>query len=83
MPSSRRTAERAPSAATAYAPVHTRPSSPVSRTPVSEVLTPATRAPHTNSTPALSQAARRNRSVSVWRRLVKGGGPDGGGNVRA
>ncbi|CAM5701598.1 hypothetical protein SVIOM74S_06509 [Streptomyces violarus] len=82
MPSSRRTVERAPSAAIANAPDHTRPSSPVSRTSVSPVLTPVTRAPHTNSTPASVQAARRNRSVSVWRRLVKGGGPDGGGNVR-
>ncbi len=79
MPSSRRTVERAPSAATTWEPLHTRPSSPVSRTPFDVACTPATRAPHTNSTPVRSQAARRNRSVSVCRRLVKGGGPEGGG----
>ena len=46
-------------------------------------LTPVTRAPQANSTPAAWQAASRNRSVSTWRRLVKGGGNEGGGNVLA
>lgn len=79
MPSAPRTADRAPSAATAYAQLHSRPSPQLSRTPVAVVRTSSTRASHTNSTPARSHAPRRKRSVSTWRRLVKGGGPSFGG----
>lgn len=65
MPKASRTADRAPSAATAYAQLHSRPSPQLRRTPLAVVRTSRTRASHTNSTPARSQAARRKRSVSA------------------
>ncbi|CAM5730632.1 hypothetical protein SALBM311S_02470 [Streptomyces alboniger] len=68
MPSELRSVERAPSAAIAYAPVHACPSSLVIRTSLAVERTSVTRASRTNSTPARSQAARRKRSVSTWRR---------------